>query len=204
MIWFHLQLFARSFRWIFPAIIWLLLVMSLMVGEIDVSRLSSLFTLYLPIAVWITVSIGEVDDDAGRDLLIAATGSPVRLHIDRAAASLALISSASVVNVALASVRDPDKTTTELGAAVAVLVGAGAMGVGIGTLLHRPVLRSRGVAAVLGLLTVIGVLRFPPLQAAVAEVGRGGYTGAWSVLAGSVIWLSAASGAATWLVGRRP
>ncbi len=43
-----------------------------------------MFLLLVALTCWLTVMIGNVDDDGHRELLAAAVGSPARLHRSRA------------------------------------------------------------------------------------------------------------------------
>jgi hypothetical protein len=75
-----------------------------------------------------------------------------------------------------------------LAAGVALGAAAVLIGVGVGTWLHRPILRHRGAATLLALVAVTATMLLPPLQAALRAVSDGRASMAVAVLAAAATW----------------
>jgi len=85
MITFNLRLATRSMLWLGPVFIvllWTLLTLS--DPGPAFTNAGNWFIVFVAITCWITVIIGNVDDDGHRELLAAAIGSPAALHRSRA------------------------------------------------------------------------------------------------------------------------
>ncbi len=118
-------------------------------------------------AAWLAVTAGNVDDDPHRDLCAAVAGSPGRLHICRALASIGA-SAGVVVVTALLTGSTGDLGRHELpytvGCTIVLLVSGALIGSAIGVFLHRPVIRSVAWSLVLGASAAIAVALLPPVQ----------------------------------------
>jgi hypothetical protein len=167
---FHLRLLARSMRWLGPvliAVIWT----SFTVSDPGpaLGNASSSFMMLVAVACWITVAIGNVDDDGHRELLTAAAGSPARLHRMRAASALvaagliALIVTVADIAVGTSPSR-PINHAQIIGGCLLLGVVATAIGVGIGTALHRPVVRNSGGALLAATGGLVVLILLPPVQ----------------------------------------
>ena len=158
---FHLVLGYGSMRWLPP---FLMLALWSGLGVLSpgpgFAVAAALFPAAAIWAAWTTIAIGSVDDDPHYDLLAAAAGSVARLHRARAA-TVAVAGTAWAVTVALvitplgsacseAQRRSPSalqcdqpRTVVPL-VAVTVLTAGVWAGIGIGTLLHRPIVARPG------------------------------------------------------------
>jgi hypothetical protein len=170
MIRFHLRLVARSTRWLAPtllAAIWSAFTVASPGPALG--NASGSFIMLVAVTCWITVAIGNVDDDGHRELVAAAAGSPARLHRWRA---LTAYVGANVLALAVtvAGIASGTSATRPVGAArvdvscVLLELAATAIGVGLGTLLHRPVLRNSGVGVLVAIGGLVGVILLPPVQ----------------------------------------
>ena len=193
MIAFNLKLAVRSMRWLGPVLI-LVVWMSLTLSDPGpaLSNAGNSFLMLVGVTCWLTVGIGNVDDDGHRELLAAAIGSPAQLHCSRAiAAYLAANAVASIATIAgLIAASRPTRPTSEIvvvGACVLLQLAATAIGVGIGTLLHRPVVRHAGFTLLVAAAALIGVILLPPVQFVLRALNDGRTTG--------VVALAAAAGA---------
>jgi hypothetical protein len=209
MIAFNLRLAGRSMRWLGPAlilIIWILATLS--APGPALANAGSLFLLLVALTCWLTVTIGNVDDDGHRELLAAAIGSPAQLHRSRAiSAYLAAnaVSSAGTLACVLAATK-PTRPTAEaavVGACVLMQLAATAIGVGIGTLLHRPVLRHAGVTLLVTVAALVGIILLPPVQSVLRALNDGRTTGVIALAAAGGVIAFAAVTAASALADRR-
>jgi hypothetical protein len=136
---------------------------------------SGAFILIVAVTCWITVAIGNVDDDGHRELVAAAAGSPGRLQRSRAISAfvagnaIALVS--TIIGIALAtSPSRPVSLVRIIGACLLLQLAATAIGVGIGTLLHRPVVRNSGVTLLTSAGALVGLILLPPVQHVLREL----------------------------------
>jgi hypothetical protein len=209
MIAFNLRLAGRSMRWLGPALIlaiWILA--SLSDPGPALTNVANMFLMLVAVTSWLTVAIGNVDDDGHRELLAAAVGSPARLHRSRAiSAYLAAntVCAAGTLAALLASTK-PARPTAEIvivGACGLMQLGATAIGVGIGTLLHRPVVRHAGVTLLVTIAALVGIILLPPVQSVLRALNDGRTTGVIALAAaGGVIAVAAVTAAGT-LADRR-
>ena len=121
------------------------------------------------VTCWITVAIGNIDDDGHRELLAAAAGSPAQLQRRRAISAFvgANIVALVVTGAGYASGIDPARSTSQaqiVAGCVLLQLAATAIGVGIGTLLHRPVVRNVGVTLLVAIGALVGLILLPPVQ----------------------------------------
>jgi hypothetical protein len=183
MIAFNLRLAVRSMRWLGPVLIlgiWILLAFGSPGPAL--ANAGSAFIVLLPVSCWLTFTVGNVDDDGHRELLSAAIGSPARLHRCRAIAAFvaanAVGSAATLVSLLLTTqATRPTPEIVVVGACVLAQIAATATGVAIGTLLHRPVLRQAGVALLVAVSAVVGVMLLPPVQYVLRALNEGRTSG---------------------------
>lgn len=170
MILFNLRLTARSMRWLGAALL-VLIWTSFTISDpgTALSNASSAFMVVVAITCWLTIAVGNVDDDGHRELLTAVAGSPARLQRSRAISAyvagntIALVS--TVVGIALAATpRRPVGNVRIYGACLLLQLAATAIGVGIGTLLHRPVVRNTGVTLLVSVGALVTLILLPPVQ----------------------------------------
>jgi hypothetical protein len=167
---FTARLALRSMKWLGPAIIVLLWTTFTAASPgTALSNAANESLMLVAITCWLTVGIGNVDDEGHRELLAAAVGSPGRLHRDRAAAALVLANGLALVPT-VAGIALAEQSTRRVNGAVIVItcvlvqLAATALGVGIGTLLHRPVVRNTGVALLVSIGALVGLVLLPPVQ----------------------------------------
>jgi hypothetical protein len=167
---FNLRLTLRSMRWLGAALL-VLIWASFTISDpgTALSNASSAFMVIVAITCWVTIAVGNVDDDGHRELLAAALGSPARLQRSRAISAyvagnvIALVS--TIVGIALAATPSrPASTVRIYGACVLLQLAATAIGVGIGTLLHRPVIRNGGVTLLVSVGALVVLILLPPVQ----------------------------------------
>jgi hypothetical protein len=170
VILFNLRLTARSMRWLGAALL-VLIWTSFTISDpgTALSNASSAFMVVVAITCWLTIAVGNVDDDGHRELLTAVAGSPARLQRSRAISAyvagntIALVS--TVVGIALAATpRRPVGNVRIYGACLLLQLAATAIGVGIGTLLHRPVVRNTGVTLLVSVGALVTLILLPPVQ----------------------------------------
>ncbi|MGO9873075.1 MAG: hypothetical protein ACLPVY_04675 [Acidimicrobiia bacterium] len=209
MIALNLRLAGRSMRWLGPALmlmIWILA--SLSAPGPALTNAGNMFLLLVAVSCWLTVAIGNVDDDGHRELLAAAIGSPARLHRSRAISAYVAantISAAGTLACLVASSK-PTRPTAEIvvvGACVLLQLAATAIGVGIGTLLHRPVLRHVGVTLLVAVAALVGTILLPPVQGVLRALNNGRTAGVIALAAAGGVVALAAVAAASALADRR-
>jgi hypothetical protein len=175
---FNLRLTIRSMRW-FGAVLIALVWTSFTIASPGpaLGNASNAFMMIVGVTCWITVAIGNVDDDGHRELLAAAAGSPGRLQRTRATSAylagnaIALVS--TIIGIALAtSPSRPVSHVRIVGACLLLQLAATAIGVGIGTLLHRPVLRNGGVTLLASAGALVGLILLPPVQHVLRELNE--------------------------------
>ena len=187
---FTLALYARSGRWIPPALLlttWVVLVVANPGSALD--NASNLFFAVLVVAVWCTSTMGNVDDDPHRDLCAASVGGPARLTIVRHTAALALMMTVVLVIAALAIASGKHTGTsamTVVSGALGVLVSGALLGVAIGSFLHRPVLRSVAWTAVGAIVAIVIIAILPPVRDVLRDAERAQIGGVGALLAVSV------------------
>ena len=209
MIAFNLRLAVRSMRWVAPSLI-LLTWIALTVSNPGptLANAGGMFFVVVAVTCWLTIAIGNVDDDGHRELLAAAAGSPARLHRIRAVAALAASNLLSVLGTVacLVAATPPTRPTSELvgiGACLLMQLSGTELGVAIGTLLHRPVMRHAGFTVLLAIAAILGLIPLPPVQSVLRALDHGRTTGVLLLAAlSTVVALAATTGAAT-LAGRR-
>jgi hypothetical protein len=209
MIAFDLRLAVRSMRWIGPAMILMVWILaSISDPGPALTNAGNMFLLLVALTCWLTVTIGNVDDDGHRELLAAAIGSPARLHRSRALSAYLAANALSAVGTlaCLLASSKPTRPTAEIvvvGTCVLMQLAATAIGVGVGTLLHRPVLRHAGVALLVTVAALVGIILAPPVQSVLRALNKGRSTGVIALAAAGVVIALAAVTAAGALADRR-
>lgn len=200
-VFFHLRLLGRSMRWIGPVLLyatWLIVVLS--GSGPAMADGSALFMLHVIVVCWLGVAIGDIDDDAHRDVLTARIGSPARLHTVRAllAAVLAIVIGLATAAIVTVVKEQPDVTTSALFVGLAIVeVAGGFLGAAIAAVIRRPIVRNFGLTAVVGLLAFLGVVLFGPLQRVLNEFDSGntGLTGWLGLVAVAITVVTVAASA---------
>lgn len=187
-----LRLLSGTGRWVPPfllVLVWVLFTLS-PPGPSGANH-TSIFAGLVIAAVWLTIVIGNLDDDPHRDLLAAAVGSTFDLHLRRAVYAGVLVGAVGLVSAVASTLlgSEDDKNVVEsTTVGLALGVGAALIGVGIGTWLHRPILRHRGASTLVAIAAVMATMLFPPLQGALRAVNDGRAAPALAVLAAAVVW----------------
>jgi len=159
-----LRLTLRTWRWLAPAL-FLLVGTSLMLhGPGDRPALdfgAGLVPLCLIWAVWMTLTVGNLGDRPLRDVLASAAGSVARLHhylilvmVCMGAGVSAMLAVSTGVKTGFA---DPIGSLWVFTIQMAVVLA----GIAIGTFLHKPFVSNRGVAMLIAVAAIVGVLRLP-------------------------------------------
>jgi hypothetical protein len=175
MIAFTLRLVGRSSAWIAPSIVLILwIAVTLGGGGSARSAVAGLFYAVAIWATWMTISTGNLDTDAHRDLLAAACGSASRLHAVRAATVAVSVAAISVIVSGLTIVTGTSSNRPGDFVICALVTSAGGfLGVSFGTLLHRPLLRHRGLTVLFALMLLIATIVSPPTIAALNGIESG-------------------------------
>ena len=192
MIAFNLRLAVRSMRWLGPALIvlmWTLLALSSRGPAI--ANAANSFIMLVGIACWISVMIGNVDDDGHRELLAAAAGSPAHLHRSRAISAFVaanVIGAVATVAGILASSRPTRSISEAYIVIVCVLMQLAAVAIGgaIGTMLHRPVVRHPGITLFVAVGALVGLVLLPPVQYVLRQLSDGRTGGVVAIAAAAL------------------
>ena len=206
MIAFTVRLVLRSMRWVAPFLVLLIWVVAAIGGGGTGLELASvLFPAYVIVGTWLTIITGNVDDDAHRDLLAAAAGSASRLHVMRSTTVLVMTGTIAVaVAVLVAVVAQPGSSTIMvLVVAASVSMSGLLIGIGIGTLLHRPLLRHRGLSILLATGGCILVMLLAPIQSVHRSLNDGDTNTTWLLLTAALAWATASVLTASQLTDRR-
>jgi hypothetical protein len=209
MIAFDLRLVVRSTRWLGPLLIALVWTSFTVANPgTALSNASSSFTVLVAVTCWITVAIGNIDDDGHREILAAAAGSPAHLQRRRAVSAFVGANVIALVVTAAGFARgiSPARSTSQaqiVAGCVLLQLAATAIGVGIGTLLHRPVVRNVGVTLLVATGALVVLILLPPVQHVLRQLNDD-RTGGLIVLTLVALAASAASvGVAGALADRR-
>ena len=202
MIVFTIRLVVRSMRWVAPLLLVLIGMFVVLGGNgTGLTKASSTFAVFLAFGVWITVVAGNVDDDAHRELLAVATGTPTRLHRIRAVSAIVLAVPVVAVSSAVlaAATTEPQRSSLAVMVVVAaVQISAVLIGAAIGTWLHRPILRHRGLTPMLAVLAMIAALLATPTTHLHRSLDRGqASTAAWYLTAATAVSIGSVTAAST-------
>ncbi len=186
---FTLLLVARSGRWVAPAVLYLTwLVLVLANPGPALSNGASMFFGLVVFGAWFAIVTGNVDDDPHRDLCAAVAGSPARLHIRRAVATVAVTAGVAVLtSFATATAGDlgPRDLVATIAGTVAILVAGALVGNAIGVFLHRPLVHSIAWSLVVAVGATIAVALLPPVQDVLYDLDHGSLRGVPALLAGA-------------------
>jgi hypothetical protein len=200
-------LYARSGRWIAPAVLlmtWVALVVANPGSALD--NAANLFFVVLIVAVWWTSGIGNVDDDPHRDLCAASVGGPEPLAMARNSGALFVLLPVVVVVGVLGIIsgpRDGASWPTVIVGTASLLMSGAMLGVAIGSLLHRPVVRSMAWTVLLALVAILLVVLLPPVRDVLRGVDHAHVGGVGGLLVASFAVLVVAWWAAMVLAARR-
>lgn len=217
---FHLVLGHGSRRW-FPPFVLLALwsVLSVQALGPGFGTAAGMYPVAAIWAAWTVIALGSVDDDPHHDLLAAAAGSVGRIHRLRAltvavpglawAVVMALLvgllapacTEAQRRSPAVAQCDQPRPVAALL--AVAVLSAGVWAGIGIGSLVHRPILRSRAVTLAAALFLLAAMMILPPVQHTLLSIDRGHRGPALVLQAVAAVWAVGAVVAASHLAAHR-
>jgi hypothetical protein len=205
MIRFTLRVLGRSLRWVAPAMVgalWFLLVLS-NPGPVR-SNAVAFFPLLAIVGCWLAVLTGNLDDDGHRELCTAIVGSPRRLLIDRAAAA-AIVTAVVAAAAAVAAIAFGSPHSFAWPTAVAVLaleLAGGAIGVGIGAVLHRPLVRHLGITVLGATGALVSAIATPPVTSRLRLVYNGQNAAAYVLLAAATLAACGLTAIAAQAVGR--
>jgi hypothetical protein len=203
---FTLLLLGRSMRWVAPTIVFLL-AWGLVMADPGPLRSSSasLFPVAAVVMCWLTIAIGNVDDEGHRELCTAEAGSPARLLLVRSLSALVpAVVLAVLVTVGLAIVTPSSGgAAADLGAVLVVPLAGGLLGIGIGGLLHRPLVRHLGLTVVGAIGALVLTITTTPATHLLHDVTAGHLAAAYELLAATALLGAALTAAAAGLVGRR-
>lgn len=171
---FQLLLFARSFRWLAPALVLFTWLANLLTTGSGFALASSLFPVFLLWSLWTTIALGNMHDKPTRDLLAATAGSPSRLHLSiwstGGLLSLPLIALVAVY-VAITGGEPKAGVGAFLSATCATVIG-----LALGSCLHQPVTNSRSIAILGSVSLYVGVVLSPPISGAHDSLTEGRLT----------------------------
>jgi len=202
---FTLRLVGRSSAWVAPTLVFLIWVAVTIGGRAPaLSNAPGLFYATVVWATWMTVSTGNLDTDDHRDLLASVSGSATRLHAQRSISVLVLSLPVCVVAAAVTVAASVSVNVVRDWLICALMaVSGGLLGTSFGTLLHRPLLRHRGLTVLFALLLIIVAIVAPPSIWAL-DYAETGNTAAAVLIAASVgIWCATAISVAALLAATR-
>jgi len=205
MIRFTIRLLGRSMRWVAPAIVYLLWVGLILAnpGPASSNAVAAL-PVHAMVLCWLSVVIGNIDDTGHRELCTALIGSPSRLLLTRAASAVVVALVASTVAAAALMVFSVPRSVSVGGsAAVFALELAGCIvGVGIGSALHRPMVRHVGLTVVGAVAALLACLAVPPVTHLLREIDAGDTGASYLLLASASVAAAALAGSAALLTRR--
>jgi len=199
MIRFTSLLLFRSMRWVAPALLaalWTAVAMS-PGAETTVSRAGGMFLCYVIVGCWLTILIGNVDDDAHRELVTAVVGTRARLHVVRTVTALVWCATFAVVITAISLVvhRRAHGIAVESLAALALAVSGALIGVALGAPLHRPSIRNQAASLLIALGCLAVLVQLPPIQGIMRRAGRDDISQVPTLLIVAVVVALASTGA---------
>jgi hypothetical protein len=174
MIRFHSLMLLKSTRWFGAAVvtvIWASLVMT-RGNETTLARAGGMLFCHVIVGAWLGFLVGDLDDDAHRELVTAATRTPGRLHVLRAVTAWvwSATSAVSIVAVSLIVHRHSHPFAIEALASTGIAVAGSLLGVAIGAPLHRPVVRKQSTSLGTAALCLVGLAILPAMQRVLREV----------------------------------
>lgn len=204
MIRFQLRLLVATSRWVGPALFFLFWVsLTLAPPFPPLEEAAFLFPVVALIAIWVSVVVGGLDDKPHRELVAAAVGGPVRLHLFRAVASMLVVAPIAVAVVLLVGLISGKASAGSLAASAGLVVAAALIGVGVGNVLHPPIVTEIGVAVMATPIFLAFMMLFPPVQAVLRASNDGSMWGAVAVLPAATGFAATMLIAGSVLVARR-
>lgn len=168
---------ARSQRWVAPALVHLCLLAIVYATDAGPAypAFAATAALLLPVAAWLTIAVLATEDDLVRQVTAVAVGGQTRVQAGlllTAATAVAALAAASVTWGAVANVGLGQWRACAVG--LVVHLAFGAVGVGLGALLGRPLVRRPGLAVLLGVGACLGAVAWPgsPVASVVREMHR--------------------------------
>jgi len=199
-LWFHVLLLWRSGRWAGPALVYVVwAMMAFRDPGTALSNASTLFTAHLVAGCWLMIVIGNIDDGGHRELIAAIVGGGPRLHVLRAVSGLLIAVALAATTTGLIYLLSPNGglSPREAVAVMAVEVSGALLGMGVGTLFHRPLVRHIGYTVVVPSLILVLVLLIPALQVVLRNFNDNSTQGAFELLGvAMMVWATATATAA--------
>ena len=205
MIRFTIRLVVRSFAWLAPTLVYLTWVaVTIGGGASALSNATGLFYASLVWSIWMTITTGNLDSDEHRELLAAASGSTMRLHAQRALSVLTIaVPLAAVASTLATAAGISNNAGRDWLICFLTAIGGGLLGTSFGTLLHRPLLRHRGLTVLLATLFVVTMIVAPPTLWALDAAESGDTLFAVATVAVLGLWCAATVATASrWAASR--
>jgi hypothetical protein len=164
--------------------------------------------------LWFTVLLGSADDDGHREMLAARSGSLMRVHATRAFGAGVILCVLSILctlaPIAFGVLRYQTRTGPPLPSSAEILAGglalhlaAGAIGIAVGTFLHRPLLRRTPVTVLFGVALTALLPVAPPVLDMLRRLDRNDPSTTSAFLAAAVVINAVAVFLASRLAARR-
>ena len=164
------HLFATT-RWVPPFLFYLFWLMIAVQSPVSVYETSAfLFPALVPATSWLTLIVGNLDDTPHRELLSAAIGGPVRLHLTRNVAGLALSLGVGSVSILLAVINAGGSDLQAIATGMLTLAAASTIGVAFASLLQPPINDQVGIAVVVCLGALFLLMVFPVTQWSIRQL----------------------------------
>jgi len=204
MIRFHLVLLTSGTRWVAPAAFGAIFLALGLSPQATVAENSAFFfpVVYI-ISLWVAVIVGNIDDDAHREMVAASAGGVGKLHTIRAATAASVLFGFVVVLSVVVGLVGQGKSLTSLLAVLPLLSGGMLLGVGAGNMMCRPVVDEIGVAAVGGPLSLSALMLAPPIHWVLWETNAGSLRGAAAVFPAAIAAVVVLAGLSRVLLRRR-
>ncbi len=204
MIRFQFWLLMATTRWVGPVLFLLLWVsVTLSPPPPPLEEAAFLFPVAILVTIWLTVIVGGLDDKPHRELVAAAAGGPVRLHLLRATASMLVVGPATVVVVLVVGMVSGEASVGSLAASAGLVMAAVLIGVGIGNVLHPPIVTEIGLAVGLAPILLALIMLLPPIQAVLRMSNNGSIWGAVAVLPAATAFAATLLTTGSYIVARR-
>ncbi|OEV04487.1 ABC transporter [Streptomyces oceani] len=218
LVHYQLTLLLRSQRWLPPLLLYVAVIgVGVQQGQPLLDSLGYAAAALLPVTAWLVRVCVTAEPEAARHCAAAATG-PARAHL---ASVLAALVGAGALGTAgtlgVAAVSDPRTTDGRVPVSQVAAAGSGLLaalvcaliGLAVGALGNRPLLRGTGWAVsgtLLGALLVL-VVSVSPANAAVSGLVTASHEGTvpmpWLALLGAVCLAAGATALVCWLAPRR-
>jgi len=161
---------ARSQRWLPPLVSYL--VICLVNLSLDGSAAGNALPTFasagaalLPVAIWLTVIVGNCEDPVQVAITVATVGSEARVRLTKLMVAYGGCGAMTVISMTIAWATAQGATLADVVAGLATHLIAAAIGVAVGAWCMRPVLDRRAWAVLIGVfvsLAEVLVPHFPP------------------------------------------